>query len=407
MLKRIIFTAVCATVLVIAPQANAGQWGQAPAGWTDFKFGLLDGKMPPFNTALSDAVAAGKQIDYSYVYLNTPMEDTGFLFTSWGSYARNRPGNVKPSITVYMINGGPGGGDNLPQILADADSTSFMTSYFNAIAQMADSCKGTNPIYVIEPDCWGYLMNRGGSYTDINDANFSQPCKINNLGISNLSEFNNTMADLPMAIIKTIKTVDPNCYCGLLASAWSAATEPAAGVVADAQAEGALFNELLREPYRGDFIGIEKNGEDAGCPRANPGYMWTDAQNAQYLLWCKTLGQTVNLPLFGWQISIGYESEAEFPALTNTAGSYQDTYFPYFFSHVSDFINAGIIGYDAGVCDNMREGTYASMTSGSGDNGWFLSALTTFRANGPYNLNVANNAIKPQTAATSTLVSIL
>ena len=390
---RKILTLACFAMLTTAALSMAGQWGTPPAGWNDFKFGLVDGHLDPFQSALTAAVGAGIQIDYSYVYLTTPADITGFLFAPWFNYAKTRPGNVKPSITIYML---AGGADSEAAILANAASASFMAGYFKAVAQLADSCKGKNPIYVIEPDAWGYLLGRAGSYLDISDAQFSSVCHINDLGISGLSGFTNTIADLPMAIIKTLKTEDPGCYCGILASSWgfSAFTSSATGVT-DAKNEGALLNKWLREPYRGDFITIEKNGSDGGSYGPTSVWMWTDAQNANYVTWCKTLGQTVNLPVYGWQISIGYQSESGYATLPNTAGRYQDTYFPYFFRHVSDFIGAGFIGYDA-ACNNQGSGTWYAMTSGVGDNGWFLDRLKVFNTSRPYNLNISSATAPPK-----------
>jgi hypothetical protein len=387
---KIIITVMALCLVAGQVRVMAGQWGAPPAGWSDFKFGLVDGNIDPFKTALKNAVnAAGVQIDYSYVYITSPADVEGFLFAPWFNYAKTRPGTVKPSVTIYML---AGGADALTAILANAANATFMKTYFQAIAEIADSCKGTKPIYVIEPDVWGYLMNRASSYTQISDANLSQVCHINDLGLSWLSGFSNTIADLPGAIIKTLKNVDPNCYCGILGCAWGFTDMTSSSVeTADAQNEAAILNKWLREPNRGDFIAVEKNGEDAGAYGAGSIWFWTDTQNANYVAWCKTLAKAVNLPLFGWQISIGYQSENGYPTLANTSGSYQDTYFPYFFRHVSDFINAGFIGYDAGV-NGQGAGTYAAMASGSGDNGWFLDRLKTFNASRPYNLNISTSA---------------
>jgi hypothetical protein len=370
--------------------AGAAQWGAPSEGWDDFKFGLIEGHRAPFEGALKAAVADGIQIDYSYVYLTTPNDVEGFLFAPWFNYAKTRPGTVRPSVTIYML---AGGSDSEAAIIANAADATFMKSYFTAIAAMADSCKGTKPIYVIEPDAWGYLLIRAGSYRDQSDANFSKTCHINDLGLSWLSEFSNTIADLPMAIIKTLKTVDPDCYCGILAASWGFTDMPdVATAIGDAENTGRLYNKWLREPWRGDFIGIEKNGCDAGAYGTGSGWFWNDTKNADYVTWCKSLGQTVDLPLFGWQISIGYQHEDGYEDLPNTPGRCQDTYFPYFFKHVDDFVAAGIIGYDAG-CNNQGNGTWYSLKAGEGDNGWFLNQLKTFNASRPYDLQLGESSV--------------
>lgn len=376
--------------IIFFTKTSIAGWGTPPEGWDDFKFGLLDGNRSPFKAALSNAVNAGIQIDYSYVYITTLADIEGFLFAPWFNYATSRPGNVKPSITIYMLQQGADAPDGSSAWNSAADKA-YMKKYFEGVKQIADSCKGTQPIYVLEPDVWGYLL--GQANPQMTDENLDRICHINDLGLSWLSEFDNKLYDLPAALIKTLKMVDPDCYVGILMAHWGF-PDDLAGAKADGELSGEYINKFLqRTDYRGDFIGVEKNGTDAGSWGSGSSWYWSEAKNEAYLGWCKALGQKVDLPLFGWQICSGYDNVPGYPELPNTSGRYEDTYFQYFFNNVEAFIDAGFIGFDAG-CNNQGHGTWYSMEEGQGDNGWFLDRLKEFNTDRPYELNIVSSSNK-------------
>jgi hypothetical protein len=110
---------------------------------------------------------------------------------------------------------------------------------------------------------------------------------------------------------------------------------------------------------------------------------WNDQGNSRWIGFSKTIAQAVDLPLLGWQISIGHTG------LSNAVNEYEDTFFPFFFAHQQEYINAGFIGMLAG-CANQDKGTVATIDANAvGDKGWFYGQLATFNAKRPYNLNVA------------------
>jgi hypothetical protein len=290
-----------------------------------------------------------------------------------------------------------------------------MRQYFDTLAFIADSSKGMHAIYVVEPDVWGYVLQHarehdtGPSRTQddwsaIADNHFNAPCHINDLGISWLSdtnEFKNKLSYLPGAIIKTLKQVDPGCFAGILMAfwAWKPASATTLGLFQDTQnniditarEESKFLKALLgTTAFRGDFLGVEKNGTDLGCWKVmSPPSVyattlnWNDQGNSRWIGFSKTLGVAVDLPLLGWQISIGHTG------LSNIANEYEDTFFPYFFAHPQDYINAGFVGMMAG-CANQDKGTVATINVNAvGDKGWFYGQLAAFNAKRPYNLNVA------------------
>lgn len=363
-------------------------WGTPPEGWDDFDFGVLDSKREPFTSALAAAVDEGIRIDHRYVYITTLADIEGFLFASWYNYATDGPNGIRPSVTIYMLQQGQDAADGSSALNSAADAT-YMKQYFEGVKKIAQECAGTKPIFVLEPDVWGYLL--GQANPSLTEVNLSKICHINDLGLSWLTEFENRMDNLPAALIKTLKLYAPDCYTGVLMAHWGFPHD-IEGAKADGKLSGQYIKKFLKEPYRGDFIGIEKNGTGAGYKLFGDELYWDDATNEAYLAWCKELGMEVDLPIFGWQISFGYVNEPGYDPLPNTNYRWEDTYFQYFFNHVDDFINAGFIGFDAG-CNDRGLGTCASVTVGEGDNRHLYNNLIEFNKNRPYNLNIVESPI--------------
>ncbi len=91
-----------------------------------------------------------------------------------------------------------------------------------------------------------------------------------------------------------------------------------------------------------------------------------------------TNSMTWILPVVGWQISIGHMGLPNITVETFTDNAYEDTFFPYFFEHVNEFLDAGFIGFlvGKGIADDTD---FANETEGNvGDRGWFFSHLKEF-----------------------------
>jgi hypothetical protein len=371
--------------MTLAGNISAAQWGKPPKDWNDFKMGLVNRvRTEPWDSNLVKAVGLGIQVDYRYAYITTVGDITGSFFAPWYNYAKQCPKGVAPSITIYMINQG---NDNIQAIMNSGSNSTFMKSFFAGIITIADSCKGFKPIYIIEPDAWGYMLQ--GDISGLGGKYLSQTCNINNLGYSWLSGFSNTFADLPGAIIKTLKQRDSTCYAGILMAHWGLNSFWLPSPEENANKTVPFLKKILKAPNTGDFLSIEKYGADAGSSDKVT-WMWDDTKNANFVTWCKTLAKGIDLPLCGWQTSIGYENGKEpgYPDLPNSSMKYEDTFFPYFFRHTTDFINAGFIGFLAG-CANQNQGTVYSLKKGEGDNGYFFDKLKVFNTARPYNLNLS------------------
>jgi hypothetical protein len=399
-------------------------FGQAPAGWGDMRFGLVNDGKAVYNERMKAALADGIRLDYRYVYINNgaqvkadPTKNAySWLFTEWQDYAKDSKAmGIKPVFVIYMLQE-----DMMPApqtMAANAQDPVFMANYLNTIRMIAEKVNGQQSVFVLEPDTWGYLLQGGVDPSQAKAA-------VNNLGasFSYLSDLPNTYAGLVRALVRTIKRAAPDAYAGVLMSHWTPDSydcpppdtansnyglpwRSADDIDCAADRNIAFAKKLLGEgTERGDFIGVEKNGHSAGYWYATAAtkdafarrYYWNDAQNANFLRWCKRLGQGVDMPVLGWQISIGSEGLANTCApgpLGSGSGpgnetgncAFEDTFFPYFFKHPADFVDAGFIGFLAGkgLADDA-DYTHDNKDPQMGDKGWFFRQLKAFDKGRPY-----------------------
>lgn len=415
------------TILIVFTTSLIAQWGQPPANWDDFQIGIVNNDRVEWDTPMKAALNAGYHLDRRYIYIDNLIDVTTFWGTSPAGGSKNWSKNsfyvdkgVGPAIIIYMLQRG---GDSYDILSSNIQDQSFMKQYFEAIVQIADSSKGMRPIYVLEPDVWGYVLQHArehngiglDSFSQITDNHLDAPCHLNNLGLPWLTEFENKLSNLPGAIIKTVKEVDPECYAGILMAFWAWKPNNCTKLmifknsqekIDEAACEEAAFCEALLSStkYRGDFLGVEKNGTDmgywyvldkitgwdtlqGGIFARGPMYDWNDEDNSQWVDLSKYIARKVDLPLLGWQISLGHMG------LPNVDNRYEDTFFPYFFDHVQEFIQAGFIGMLSG-CANQGRGTIACIDQNSGDSGWFYGKLNVFDEKRPYDLTITTPLLK-------------
>ena len=388
----------------------------APAGWGDFQMGLVNNGRVEWDAPMKDAVLMGDQykLDRRYIYIDDTTNIVSYWTgtKNWSQDSFYVANNVRPGIVIYMLQRG---GDSWSAIQAGMNDKVFMEAYFRYIALIADSSKGQQPIYVLEPDVWTYVLqnaresdpNRytstGDDWSKIDNNNLYAFCHINDLGFPWLEEFDNKISNLPGAIIKTLKMRDPEAFAGILLGFWGfePSTTSSIGlftnpdeVIAVGARETAKFAQALlaSTPYKGDFCGLEKNGQDAGFWTGvyRDALFWDDRQNAAWVDYAKAISDSTQLSMVGWQISIGHEG------LPNTLNQYEDTFFPYFYSHTQDFIDAGVIGMLAGVA-GQGKGTMATPPNGKlyvhpdnypsgtrGDDGWFYTNYAAFNSSRPW-----------------------
>jgi regulation of enolase protein 1 (concanavalin A-like superfamily) len=394
-------------VLAILPAAVYAQVSP-PAGWGDFQMGLVNDNSNIINVRMKKALAETVKLHYRYAYVNNGVDPNtnalSWLFNQWGTdYSKNSAEmGLRPGYVIYMLQE-EGGATALKNNILNA---TFMRNYFTSIRIVAEKSNGYKSIFVIEPDTWGYFLQDALQQGTQSDPRLIS-ANVNNLGAGYeyLSDLPNTLSGVALATIRTIRRYAPDAYCGLLMSFWSVNANGATGPPVADGAKGMVYWNQSDVDYsakrnadfaiqllgssgdRGDFIGVEKNGWSAGnwlVKQNRNDYYWNDTQNGKWISWSKTLRQNINLPLLGWQISIGHMG------LPNTVNRYEDTFMPYFFTHVQDFINAGFIGFLAGKgladCTDFTNlsGNELESNGSAGDDGWFFEKLKSFDAGRPY-----------------------
>lgn len=373
-------------------------WKVPPKNWGDVRIGLVNDNTAKINQRMKQAVKEGVKLNYRYVYINGGFDSTSncmsWLFTQYTDYVKQSDSlaGVKPSFVIYILQ--EEGGSTAAK--ANVQNVTKMKKYFAIVRSIATRCKGLQSVFVIEPDTWGYLIQDGNMDPAAIPACISQVAQ----EFTWLQGLPDNLCGVAQGIIRTVHTFAPDAFTGVLTSHWSVIPTVGWHVDGLVWAQDTAINESIRKNVawfskllgtgqdRGDFIGVEKYGCGAGWYKVNNGssrYYWGDQQMRNYLRWSKELGKGLNLPVVGWQISIGH---IPLPNVTKNAdydNSYEDTFFPYFFTHVNEFLDAGFIGFLAGKGIKNGDSDFSNETEGEvADRGWFFSNLKLFDKNRPY-----------------------
>src|ERR1700747_1795027 len=78
-----------------------------PAGWGDFKVGLVNNNTNIINVRTQKALSEGVKLDYRYIYINNGVDTTtnaiSWLFTPWSNYSNSSINmGLKPAYVIYM-----------------------------------------------------------------------------------------------------------------------------------------------------------------------------------------------------------------------------------------------------------------------------------------------------------------
>lgn len=368
---------------------------------------------------MAAAISDGIRLDYRYAYVNGgPDPETNahsWLFGPWspGYVEGSQALGLRPAFVIYMLQEDRG----MEQMAINARDTAFLRKYFTTLKLVAEKAKGHKALFVVEPDTWGYLLQKG-----LDPRKERAALSGIAAAFPYLKGLPDSYSGLAQAIIRTLKRHAPDAYAGALMSHWTVDANAcpgedlpdsylgmpfrsAADIDCSADRTIAFAEALLGGGVdRGDFIGVEKNGHSAGWWYAylqgeesyRRMYDWGDAQNANFVRWCGRLGKGLRLPIVGWQISIGspglpnacapgpLADSAKFGLETGNC-AFEDTFFPYFFAHPEEFLEAGFIGFLAGKgLGDDTDYAHASTEPGIGDRGWFFQSLKAFDRNRPY-----------------------
>ncbi|MCL1945699.1 MAG: T9SS type A sorting domain-containing protein [Chitinivibrionia bacterium] len=385
----------------------------------------------------------GIKIAYRYRYVNEgvdPRENACVNLFPWAwdnNYSKKAKelAGVESAYVIYVLQEEGG----RTKLLANMNDPEKSRLFFWTLQKVAENANGYGSTIIVEPDTWGYFLqdanNSSVGWNGLEVDPTKIPAKVNNLesftindssvirpnpnapwetdtmvtqktiSFEYLSDLPNTMAGFGVAIIRTMHKFAPDCYVGFLASHWSVnlpgwsekglAWSSPELIDASAQANVEFFSKMygfsdpaitLKSGDRADFIGVEKNGWCAGeyeVKKNNTDWYWDDAGMEKYLAWTKKIAQGLDLPVIGWQISIGNMDNPNVANGSQFANAWKDTFFPYFFNNVNKFIDAGFIGFLVGK--GLAEGTdYTLPSENIGEKGWFFNQLIEFDKNRPY-----------------------
>lgn len=243
---------------------------------------------------------------------------------------------------------------------------------------------GMPAVVNIEPDFFGYLMQRAAAGTDPSEIAAST----HHTDISECASVPETAAGLVTCIVNLARANAPMARIGFHASMWGAwydVLSPTADIEAAGHTVGDFLNTL--GAANTDFISVETLDRDAGfwetsgggssCSVTNgsrgPVY-WDETNTAlpnfsQHLRWVTALTERTQRPAIEWQTPLGEPSST----CGGTTDHWRDNRVKYFFEHVQQLVDAGIAG--------MTFGTGAgAQTSIDTDNGQFKTKATAYRA---------------------------
>ena len=285
----------------------------------------------------------GKIPNYGYQYL------IGSDFANWGSTASklttsSRNLGMIPVLIEYGMNGNIDGPD---ASFNNMQSSSWLTSYFQALrtaAQAAAQASAGGPVgWVVEPDMLGYIQQGHGAQFG-NDATKvpAATAAAHSSGVLGSADptFANTLKGLVEAINYTIKKYDPSAFLGWQVNEWAVRNPlhdtDSMGITAGRQSVTNIGNQVagflnsadIR--FKADFVAFDQWGQDYGYLRdPNPAtdIRYLNATHwANYLLYVKTIRQSVNLPAVLWQIAVGHLNSTQTPSPTywNSSGRFPD-----------------------------------------------------------------------------------
>jgi hypothetical protein len=361
--------------------------GKAPAGLpTHFAVGLA--AQPPELQPSGWVGSSGIPFDYTYQYLAAGV-NTGSGWQTWNTnaqfplwYARDaKARGAIPVFPYYMLLQSTGPCDacgEAQQDLAHLNSSSLMASYYADFAKLMQRLGsgtydgvagfGGTAIVHVEPDlagyaqqavldpaadCYGFCTGTG------NDPGLLRAA-VASSGYGPVAGYANTFRGFNLALLHLRDLYAPNVRLAFHMSLW--ATGPDIGSstfdsddpVALGNKAGAFANlsGVTSAPAGTstyDLLFNDVADRDAGYYEYVVGRpnVWWDKQNVdlpnfrRFEQYIRAVTQTTSHPVMVWQIPLGNQW---FQTVNNSDGHYQDNRAEYFFAHIPDLINAGVIG---------------------------------------------------------------
>lgn len=293
----------------------------------------------------------GKLPDYGYEYL------IGGDFANWATttttmVTHSEQFGMTPVLVDYGMNGNI---DGTSVDYTNMQNASWLTTYFQALksaAQAAQAAAPGKPVgWVIEPDMLGYLQQNYAAQYNNDAAQF--PAATNAAYSSGVLSsgsdpaFGNNLKGLVQAINYAVKKYDPTAFVGWQVNTWGVRdalkdtdtlgwTAGQQSVVNTAT-QVANFVKTAAINYDADFTAFDQWGQDFGIlndpnPAGDIRYL-NDAHWTNYLLYVKTIRQSLGLPAVLWQLPTGHlnstltasptywNASGKFPALDDVSAN--------------------------------------------------------------------------------------
>jgi hypothetical protein len=266
--------------------------------------------------------------------------------------------------------------DSIKTQFGDAN---YMNLYFTQYIAALQMVSGKNAILVLEPLTLAYYAQRAKSWPATCLPGM-ELVKVKSSGISQVQGYEDNFVGFMQALVGLAHSIAPDASAGIFLLYWALRTSTSTqDLTYWTKAE---MDQNIRE-WDGflsqlgimdnvDFISFGKEQCDAGFFGANSSGYWGSAQFDNFLYYSASLRKTFVKPLVGWFLPIGHRG------LPNTVNRYEDVFAEYFFANSKLFTDAGYCGMLFGAYNPA--GTDISETQGSGDDGWFISQVNTWRS---------------------------
>jgi len=351
--------------------------------------------------------SSGIPWDYAYTYLSGGV-NTGSGWETWNTsgqfpllYAQDATSRgyipVFPYYELLQSTGTCGSCGEAQGDLSNLNNASVMASYFQNFRLLMQRLGtgtyggiagfGKTAIVHIEPDLSGYaeaaVLNTGSCYgyctTEGNNPSYLKAA-VASSGVADVSGYPNTYQGFNWALLHLRDLYAPNVKLAFHISTWATGQDIAVSSDPSLNA-GALGQEAGSFAAQSGITGVPAGtssydllfndvaDRDAGYYKyvENDPSTWWDRLNVNFPnfhrweSYVSAASQAAGRSVIVWQIP---EGNQYFATENNTNGHYQDNRAEYFFSHLGELANAGIIGLLFGAGNSGSTVNWDAMNDG-------------------------------------------
>ena len=423
---------------------------------THFGYGVMAGN--DSNGLTGWMPNSGAPWDYAYTYLGGGVNTTGAWWNSWGAngsfpigYGSSALAHGYIPVFIYYTLLGSNGSCNScggqQKAFSDLNNAGLMQSYYQNFTLLMQrlstrtygGVQGLGRISVVdvEPDlsgfveqavnggsCYGYCKGQGNSPTNMTASVASS-------GDPDVAGYPNTFQGFSWALLHLRDLYAPNVKLAVHVSDWATNTDIGSDTSSTVNAttlgqeagsfagqSGAVTSPAGTSTY--DLVFNDPSDHDAGWQSTvnHNNNTWWDRNNVtfpnfhRWEAYISAIHQATGKGVMAWQVPMGNQY---FDTENNTTDHYQDNRVEYFFSHVGELVQAGLVAslfgqggvntynYDAAgdgvtnppslctnlgfsgsqICDNHQS------TSSDDDGGYLRMVAQQYYATGGYPLGSA------------------